>query len=78
VIRATCSSQPAWAASISMTSPWIRVESTSITISRMERRSRLAGWTAMSIPWLAASAASRGRRTSVSTPEMAKSMAVTG
>ena len=34
-----------------MTSPWISVESTSITISRMPRRSRLAGWTAMSTPW---------------------------
>ena len=34
-----------------MTSPWISVESTSITISRMPWRSRSAGWTATSTAW---------------------------
>ena len=38
VTRATSTSWPAWAAIISMTSPWISVESTSITISRTPRR----------------------------------------
>ena len=78
VISATSASQPAWAAIISITSPWMSVESTSITISRIDRRSRLAGWTAMSTPWTAASAASSGRRTSGSTPETPRSIAVTG
>ena len=78
VTAATSASQPAWAAIISMTSPWMRVESTSMTMSRIERRSRLAGCTAMSMPWEAASAASSGRSTSGSTPEMARSIAVTG
>ena len=78
VTSATSASQPAWAAIISMTSPWMSVESTSMTMSRIERRSRLAGCTAMSMPWVAASTASSGRSTSGSTPEMARSMAVTG
>ena len=55
VTAATSSSRPACAASISMTSPWISVESTSRTIRRMPWRCRLAGWTAMSRPWAAAS-----------------------
>ena len=43
VTSATSSSRPACAASISITSPWIRVESTSITISRLARRYRPTG-----------------------------------
>ena len=38
VTRATWAAQPARAASRSITSSWIRVESTSITISRIARR----------------------------------------
>ncbi|SKT82067.1 Uncharacterised protein [Mycobacteroides abscessus subsp. abscessus] len=48
VMAATCSRAPARSASISMTSPWIRVESTSNTMSRLARRSRLLCSTAMS------------------------------
>ena len=61
-----------------MTSPWMSVESTSMTISRMLRRSMLAGWTAMSTPWAAASSASVARSASGSAPETCRSMAVTG
>ncbi len=58
VMAATASSAPARAASISMTSPWIRVESTSKTIRRLARRSRLYFSTAMST---LCSAATRAR-----------------
>ena len=62
------SSQPACAASISITSPWTSVESTSITIRRMPCRSRFAGCTATSTAWRGGlrgedrRAAGRGRR----------------
>ena len=49
-----------------------------MTISRIPRRSRLAGWTAMSRFWMAASAASAVRSVSVSMPETCRSIAVTG
>ena len=61
-----------------MTSPWMSVESTSITISRIPRRSRFAGCTAMSTPCRAASAASDGAQASGSVPETCRSIAVTG
>jgi hypothetical protein len=41
VTAATAACAPARAASISMTSPWISVESTSKTMSRLARRDRL-------------------------------------
>ncbi|CPA53297.1 Uncharacterised protein [Mycobacterium tuberculosis] len=40
VIAATCPWAPARAASISMTSPWTRVESTSKTIRRLVRQAK--------------------------------------
>ncbi|CAL2062013.1 exported protein of unknown function [Streptomyces murinus] len=78
VTSATLSSQPAWAAKSSMTSSWIRVESTSMTTRRCARRCRPAETTAMSTPSAPASEASAVRRGSVSTPETANSTAVTG
>ena len=78
VTAATSASRPAWAASISMTSPWISVESTSSTTRRMPWRLRLAGWTAMSRPWTAASTESTERSVSVSAPDTWRSIAVTG
>ncbi len=50
VTRATSAPCPARSASSSMTSAWMRVESTSITTRRLARRWRPAGWTAMSNP----------------------------
>src|SRR3954447_7809703 len=61
-----------------MTSAWISVEATSMTINRIPRRCRLAGWTATSTPCCAASAASVPRRASVSMPDTCRSMAGTG
>ncbi len=78
VTRATSSSHPAWAAIISITSPWISVESTSITISRTPRRCSDSRCTARSMPCLTASAASNGRSISAGAPDTYISMAVTG
>ena len=78
VIARTSSRQPAWPASISITSPWTRVESTSITTSRMPCRSSVAGCTATSTDCAAASSARMTRSRSGSTPETCISMAVTG
>ena len=69
VTRATSSSQPACAASISITSPWISVESTSITISRIAAAERFAGCTARSMPWHGRLGRQQRRSTSGSAPE---------
>ena len=58
VTAATSASRPAWAASISMTSPVIKVESTSKQISRLERRCRPSRSMAMSICCAMANSAS--------------------
>ena len=60
---------PACAASSSITSPWISVESTSITTSRLARRCRPPRCTATSTCWSAASAASAARSASGSAPD---------
>ena len=78
VTRATSASCPAWAASISITSPWIRVESTSITINRTPRRCSDSRCTARSMPSRTASAVSTGRNVSAGAPETCSSIAVTG
>ncbi len=78
VTRATSSRQPACAASSSMTSPWMRVESTSMTMRRLARRDRPVRCTATSTSCAAASAASSTRSASGSAPETDSSMQVTG
>ena len=50
VTSRTSSSRPAYAASISMTSPWTRVESTSKTMRRLARCAMPTRWTATSTP----------------------------
>ena len=61
VISRTFGSTPACAPSISMTSPWISVESTSNTTSRFARRVMPARSTATSIPASYAASASTER-----------------
>ncbi len=61
VTARTSSSQPARAASISMTSPWMSVESTSNTTSRFARRVRPSRSTATSSPTRAETSASAER-----------------
>jgi len=78
VIFATSSAHPARAASRSMTSSWISVESTSITISRIARRCRPPRCTATSTPLSAATCASAARSGPGSAPETSSSMQVTG
>ena len=78
VTLATSSAQPARAASRSMTSSRIRVESTSITISRSARRCSPPRWTATSMPWVTATRARSSRSRTGSPPEISISMQVTG
>ena len=78
VTLATSSAQPARAASRSITSSWMRVESTSITISRMARRCRPPRWTATSTPCSAAARARSARSAAGFPPETSISMQVTG
>jgi len=78
VTLATSSAQPARSASRSMTSTWISVESTSITISRIARRCSPARWTATSTPLSTATWASAFRRRPGSAPETSSSTQVTG
>ena len=78
VTLATSSAQPARSASRSMTSSWISVESTSITISRIARRCRPARCTATSTPLSPATWASACRSEPGSAPEMSSSTQVTG
>ena len=78
VTFATSSAQPARAASRSITSSWMRVESTSITISRIARRCRPPRWTATSMPCATAARARSSRSTAGSAPETSISMQVTG
>ncbi len=78
VTLATSAAQPARSASRSMTSSWISVESTSITISRIARRYRPAGCTATSTPLSAATWASEFRSGPGSAPETSSSTQVTG
>ena len=78
VTSATSASRPAWAASSSITSSWIRVESTSMTTRRRPRRASPAGATAMSTPWTCDSRASSRRRDRTSAPETSNSTVVTG
>ena len=61
-----------------MTSSWISVESTSITISRIARRSRPARCTATSTPLSTATWASAFRSDAGSAPETSSSTQVTG
>ncbi len=78
VTLATSAAQPARSASRSMTSSWISVESTSITISRIARRYRPARCTATSTPLSPATWASEVRREPGSAPETSSSTQVTG
>ncbi len=78
VILATCSAQPARAASRSIASPEISVESTSMTIRRIARRCRPPRWTATSTRCSAASMVSAERSASGSAPDTSSSMQVTG
>ena len=78
VTLATSAAQPARSASRSMTSSWISVESTSITISRIARRYRPARCTATSTPLSAATWASESRSDPGSAPETSSSTQVTG
>ena len=78
VTLATSAAQPARSASRSMTSSWIRVESTSITISRIARRSRPARWTATSTPLSTATWARVLRSDTGSAPDTSSSTQVTG
>ena len=78
VTLATSSAHPARAASRSMTSSWIRVESTSITMSRIARRCRPPRCTATSTPLSAATCASAVRSGAGSAPDTSSSMQVTG
>jgi hypothetical protein len=77
-MAATCSPQPASAASTSMNSPWTSVESTSITMSRLPRRCRPAFSTAMSTPVSVAAAVSAVRSGPDLAPETISSRLVTG
>ena len=77
-MAATSGPNPAASASISMTSPRIKVESTSRTTSRIARRCRPAACTATSTPTLAASLASTAFSRATSTPDTSRSRAVTG
>lgn len=78
VTRATSSRHPASAASISITSPCTRVESTSITTRRRARRHSVAASTAMSMRWATASAASSVLSRAVSPPETSRSYEARG
>ena len=78
VTFATSSTQPARAASRSITSSWMRVESTSITISRSARRCSPPRWTATSTPCSTAARARSARSIAGSAPETSISMQVTG
>ena len=78
VTLATSAAQPALIASRSITSSWMRVESTSITISRSARRCSPPRWTATSIPCSTAARARSSRSMAGSPPETSISMQVTG
>ena len=78
VTAVTSASRPAWTAISSMTSSWIRVESTSMTTRRRPRRARPAGDTATSTPKAAATADRTRRRPLTSAPDTSISIVVTG
>ena len=78
VILAICAAQPARAASRSITSPAISVESTSMTTSRIARRCSPPRCTATSTPCWVASRASSSRSGCGSAPDTSNSMQVTG
>ena len=61
VTLATSAAQPARSASRSITSSWMRVESTSMTISRSARRCSPPRWTATSMPCSTAARARSSR-----------------
>ena len=78
VTLATSAAQPARSASRSITSSRMRVESTSMTISRSARRCRPPRWTATSMPCSTAARARSSRSSPGSPPDTSSSMQVTG